>query len=290
MTCFSGCFRSEVASSPRITVEVDEEVSRIRNVKLYTYGELSVATEGFNKANLIGEGGYGAVYKGRLRDGVMVAVKVLSAESRQGTKEFLTEINVISDIEHENLLMPPDMTHISTQIAGTLGYLAPEYAIHGRLTRKADIYSFGVLLLEIVSGTCNRNKQLPIGEESLLERAWAMYEAGELHRVVDFKLEQNVDLEEACKFLKIGFLSTQGLPKLRPLMSQVVKMLTGEEEVDDKKILKPGMSSQLMGRRNQKEASDTSSGEPKRLDDLSSDNTNSSCATMTFTSIHYLSR
>lgn len=50
------------------------------------------------------------------------------------------------------------------------GYLAPEYAIRGQLTRKADIYSFGVLLLEIVSGKSNQNKQLPVEEQYLLER------------------------------------------------------------------------------------------------------------------------
>lgn len=50
------------------------------------------------------------------------------------------------------------------------GYLAPEYAIRGQLTRKADIYSFGVLLVEIVCGRCNTNTRLPIGEQYLLER------------------------------------------------------------------------------------------------------------------------
>lgn len=50
------------------------------------------------------------------------------------------------------------------------GYLAPEYAMRARLTRKADIYSFGVLLLEIVSGRCNTNKRLPVGDQFLLER------------------------------------------------------------------------------------------------------------------------
>jgi len=52
------------------------------------------------------------------------------------------------------------------------GYLAPEYAIGGRLTRKADIYSFGVLLVEIVSGRCNTNSRLPIEEQFILERVW----------------------------------------------------------------------------------------------------------------------
>lgn len=52
------------------------------------------------------------------------------------------------------------------------GYLAPEYAVNGRLTRKADIYSFGVLLVEIVCGRNNTNTKLPVGEQYLLEKVW----------------------------------------------------------------------------------------------------------------------
>lgn len=55
------------------------------------------------------------------------------------------------------------------------GYLAPEYAMRGQLTRKADVYSFGILLLKIVSGRCNTNKRLPIEEQYLLERVWSCF-------------------------------------------------------------------------------------------------------------------
>ncbi|GMP53098.1 hypothetical protein CsSME_00018671 [Camellia sinensis var. sinensis] len=85
-------------------VQYDSEVSGVQNVKLYTYKELSIATENFRPTNKIGEGGFGSVYKGSLKDGTVAAIKVLSADSRQGVREFLTEITVISDIEHENLV------------------------------------------------------------------------------------------------------------------------------------------------------------------------------------------
>ncbi|RHN62445.1 putative protein kinase RLK-Pelle-DLSV family [Medicago truncatula] len=62
--------------------------------------ELSNATDNFSPANKIGEGGFGSVYMGRLKNGKLAAIKVLSAESRQGAKEFLTEISVISEVEH----------------------------------------------------------------------------------------------------------------------------------------------------------------------------------------------
>ncbi|KAK7272676.1 hypothetical protein RJT34_29423 [Clitoria ternatea] len=337
MTCFPFC--SKVTSSARHDPEIDEDISGIHNVKLYTYKQLRNATEDFCLANKIGEGGFGSVYKGRLKDGKFAAIKVLSAESRQGVKEFLTEINVISEIEHENLvklygccveknnrilvynylennslsqtllggghnrmyfdwktrsricigvarglaflheevrphivhrdikasnilldkdltpkisdfglakLIPANMTHVSTRVAGTIGYLAPEYAIGGRLTRKADIYSFGVLLVEIVSGRCNTNSHLPIEEQFLLERTWDLYERKELIGLVDTSLNGEFDAEQASNFLKIGLLCTQESPKLRPSMSSVVKMLTGRMDVDDSKITKPALISDFM--------------------------------------------
>ncbi|XP_021287783.1 putative serine/threonine-protein kinase [Herrania umbratica] len=338
MTCFSFLFRRRLDSSTNQPFEVEEEFG-IHNVKLYTYKELRSATEDFSLANKIGEGGFGSVYKGQLKNGNLAAIKVLSAESRQGVKEFVTEIKVISEVEHENLvklygccvednhrilvynylennslsqtllgsghsniqfnwktrskicigiarglaflheevkpyivhrdikasnilldkdltpkisdfglakLIPANMTHVSTRVAGTIGYLAPEYAIRGQLTRKADIYGFGVLLIEIVSGRCNTNTQLPVGEQYLLEQTWDLYERRALVGLVDISLNGDFDPEEACRFLKIGLLCTQDTPKLRPSMSSVVKMLTGQKVIDEKKITKPGLISDFM--------------------------------------------
>ncbi|KAI0498926.1 hypothetical protein KFK09_019824 [Dendrobium nobile] len=76
----------------------------IGKVKLYSYKELRAATGDFKRGNRIGEGGFGSVYKGTLRNGTIVAIKVLSKESAQGAREFLTEITAISDIIHENLV------------------------------------------------------------------------------------------------------------------------------------------------------------------------------------------
>ncbi|KAK4786610.1 hypothetical protein SAY86_010443 [Trapa natans] len=320
--------------------EVEEELSGIHNVRLFTYKELRNATDGFSDANKIGEGGFGPVYKARLRNGKLAAVKVLSAKSSQGVGEFLTEIKMISDIEHENLvklygccvendhriliynylennsladtllgnnpnniqfswptryriclgvarglaflhdevqphiihrdikasnilldtdltpkisdfglakLIPTNMTHVSTRVAGTLGYLAPEYAINGRLTLKADIYSFGVLVVEIISGRKNTNTRLPLGEQYLLENAWELHERRELVGLVDASLNGNFDAEMACRLLKVGLLCTQDNLRHRPSMSTVVRMFTGEQQIDDKKIKKPVLISDFMG-------------------------------------------
>ncbi|XP_019196924.1 PREDICTED: putative serine/threonine-protein kinase [Ipomoea nil] len=333
--CF--LFSRKLHSSRTPAPEFQEEFSGIENVTFFSYNELAEATDDFSSRNKIGEGGFGSVYKGTLKNGEMAAIKVLSAKSVQGVREFLTEIKVISDIDHENLvklygccvegsqrilvynylennslaltllgtrwsgvqfswktrtkicigvakglaylheqvnvvhrdikasnilldkdlmpkisdfglakLVPPDMTHVSTRVAGTLGYLAPEYAVRGQLTYKADIYSFGVLLMEIICGRCNTNTRLPVGEQYLLEKTWRLYERGEMELLVDSLLDGEFDAEEACRYLKVGLLCTQDAPKLRPSMSTIVKMLIGEAEIDGYNVTKPGLISDFL--------------------------------------------
>jgi len=74
------------------------------NVLSYTYGEIRTAVESFSSSNLLGEGGYGSVYKGKLTNGNTVAVKQLSESSRQGKKQFIAEIETISRVQHRNLV------------------------------------------------------------------------------------------------------------------------------------------------------------------------------------------
>ncbi|KAK1581899.1 hypothetical protein Q3G72_010082 [Acer saccharum] len=215
---------------------------------VFTLKQIKAATNDFDSLNKIGEGGFGPVYKGLLSDGTIIAVKRLSSKSKQGNREFLNEIGMISCLQHPNLvklygccieedqlllvyeymennslaralfgheqsqlkldwptrhriclgiakglaflheesrfkivhrdikptnvLLDRDLnpkisdfglakldeeekTHISTRIAGTIGYMAPEYAQWGHLTHKADVYSFGVVAFKIAIGKNN---------------------------------------------------------------------------------------------------------------------------------------
>lgn len=126
------------------------------------------------------------------------------------------------------------------------------------MTRKSDVYSFGVLLLEIVSGRSNTNTVLPYEDQILLDKfpeitngvlllqTWIHYEQGSLEKIVDNSLGDDLDVAEACRYLKIGLLCTQDVTRHRPHMSEVVAMLKGEMDADLEKISKPAMISDFM--------------------------------------------
>ncbi|WCJ33595.1 Leucine-rich repeat transmembrane protein kinase [Euphorbia peplus] len=121
-------------------------------------------------------------------------------------------------------------THISTRIAGTIGYIAPEYALRGHLTEKADIFSFGVLALEALSGISNYEKSYIERKVYLLGWAWNMYENNQTLALLDPSLI-GFDENEALRVIGVALLCTQAQPLLRPTMSRVVAMLTGDIEV-----------------------------------------------------------
>ncbi|XP_013594614.1 PREDICTED: probable LRR receptor-like serine/threonine-protein kinase At1g29720 [Brassica oleracea var. oleracea] len=290
----------------------------------FSWKQLKVATENFDPLNKIGEGGFGSVYKGRLPDGTLIAVKKLSSKSCQGNKEFVNEIGMIACLQHPNLvklygcccennqlllvyeylenncladalfgrsglklewgtrhkiclgiarglaflhedsavkiihrdikgtnvLLDKDLnskisdfglarlhedekSHITTRVAGTIGYMAPEYAMRGHLTEKADVYSFGVVAMEIVSGKSNAN-YTPDNEccVGLLDWAFVLQKKGAFSEILDPKLEGVFDVMEAERMIKVSLLCSNKSPTLRPTMSEVVKMLEGETEIE----------------------------------------------------------
>ncbi|MCL7043866.1 hypothetical protein MKW94_026378 [Papaver nudicaule] len=120
-----------------------------------------------------------------------------------------------------------DDTHVSTGIAGTLGYMAPEYLVRGQLTEKADVYSFGVLVLEIICG--KKNSVFLQESGSILQKVYKHYKANTLIHSVDPSLKGNFPEKEASDVLQVGLLCTQASIALRPSMSDVVKMLTDKD-------------------------------------------------------------
>uniref|UniRef100_A0A6N2KFE7 non-specific serine/threonine protein kinase n=1 Tax=Salix viminalis TaxID=40686 RepID=A0A6N2KFE7_SALVM len=293
----------------------------------FSLKQIRAATNDFDASNKIGEGGFGPVYKGQLPDGTVIAVKQLSSKSRQGNREFLNEMGMISCLQHPNLVklhgcciesdqlllvyeymennslaralfghennrlnldwatrlkicigiarglaflheesrlkivhrdikgtnvlldenMNPkisdfglarldeeEKSHISTRVAGTIGYMAPEYALWGYLTDKADVYSFGVVALEIVSGK-NNNNYMPSNSSCVCLLDWACHlqQSESFTELVDETLGSKVNIKEAETMVKVALLCTNASPTLRPTMSEVVSMLEGRMAIPD---------------------------------------------------------
>ncbi|CAL0331524.1 unnamed protein product [Lupinus luteus] len=293
----------------------------------FKYSTLDKATGSFDDTNKLGQGGFGTVYKGVLADGREIAIKRLYFNNKHRAADFYNEVNIISSVEHKNLVrllgcscsgpesllvyeylpnksldrfifdkhkgrelnwekryeiiigtteglvylhenskvriihrdikasnilldakfrakiadfglarsLQEDKTHISTAIAGTLGYLAPEYLAHGQLTEKADIYSFGVVLLEIVTGRQNNRSKTSEYTDSLVTVTWKHFQSGTAEQLLDPNLGLHEDYSgnvknEILRVIHIGLLCTQEIPSLRPSISKVLKMLTKREE------------------------------------------------------------
>ncbi|KAL0398688.1 UNVERIFIED_CONTAM: G-type lectin S-receptor-like serine/threonine-protein kinase [Sesamum radiatum] len=232
-TCLSGS--SEIVLPRRLDKVSTEEMP------LYSFEMLANATNKFNMANKLGMGGLVLFIRETLTNGKEVAVKRLSAASGQGVEEFMTEVVVISKLQHRNLvrllgccvekgekmliyeylqnksldvfLFDFGMARIfggnqdqanTGRVVGTYGYMAPEYAMRGRFSEKSDVFSFGVLILEIICAKRNRcfyNDELSLG----------LLGYGEFMRCIH-----------------MGLLCVQESPVKRPTISTVLSMLSSE--------------------------------------------------------------
>ncbi|GKV37359.1 hypothetical protein SLEP1_g45401 [Rubroshorea leprosula] len=304
---------------PREIVETAERDEMIKAESLqYDLATIRAATNNFCDKNKLGQGGFGAVYKGKLPEGQEVAVKRLSSASGQGDLEFKNEVLLVAKLQHRNLvrllgfcsegderlliyefvpnkslnhfifdpikraqldweirykiiegvargllylhqdsrlriihrdlkasnvlldkdmnpkiadfgmarLVVRDETHGDTKrIVGTYGYMAPEYAMRGQFSIKSDAFSFGVLLLEIVSGQKNSCFQNEENIEDLLSYAWKSWKEGTGLNLLDPTL-RNGSTAEMMRCIHIGLLCVQENVAHRPTMASVVLMLS----------------------------------------------------------------
>ncbi|THU58573.1 hypothetical protein C4D60_Mb03t15800 [Musa balbisiana] len=235
--------KTKILQRRKVRRQLGALATTIRRSSLnFKYETLERATNYFSDANKLGQGGSGS---GVLPDGRSVAVKRLFFNTRQWVDQFFNEVNLISGLEHKNLVKllgcsvtGPESLLVYEYVPNKSlhhylsGYMAPEYLVRGRLTEKADIFSFGVLLIEVITGRRNSSRsEDPI---STLQEVWNLYTSNRLLEAIDPILEGNFPMEKATRVLQIGLLCAQASAELRPAISMVVKML-----VDDSPIPSP---------------------------------------------------
>ncbi|XP_052180869.1 cysteine-rich receptor-like protein kinase 10 isoform X4 [Diospyros lotus] len=133
----------------------------------------------------------------------------------------------ISDFGMARLFMMDESQGDTSRIVGTLGYMAPEYAMHGHFSVKSDIFSFGVLILEIATGQKNKSSQNGKNLEDLLSNAWKAWNEGTTSNLIDPMLKSS--LSSTCEMIRcihIGLLCVQENVADRPTIALIVLMLS----------------------------------------------------------------
>ncbi|KAJ0247331.1 BRASSINOSTEROID INSENSITIVE 1-associated receptor kinase 1 [Hirschfeldia incana] len=306
-----------------VPAEEDPEV-HLGQLKRFSLRELQVASDNFSNRNILGRGGFGKVYKGRLADSTLVAIKRLKEERTQGGElQFQTEVEMISMAVHRNLLrlrgfcmtpterllvypymangsvasclrdrpesQPPldwpkrqgialgsarglaylhdhcdpkiihrDVkaanilldedfeavvgdfglaklmdykdTHVTTAVRGTIGHIAPEYLSTGKSSEKTDVFGYGVMLLELITGQRAFDLARLANDDDVMLLDWVkgLLKEKKLEALVDVDLQGNYIDEEVEKLIQVALLCTQSSPMERPKMSEVVRMLEGD--------------------------------------------------------------
>ncbi|XVF25933.1 hypothetical protein REPUB_Repub13aG0256500 [Reevesia pubescens] len=311
---------------------------KLQQLPLFNFEELATATNSFHLSKKLGQGGFGPVYRGTLKNGKEIAVKRLSRASGQGLEEFMNEVMVISKLQHRNLVrllgccvegeekmlvyeyMPNKSLDVflfdpvkqgildwrkrfkiiegisrgllylhrdsrlriihrdlkasnilldeelnpkisdfgmarifggdknqakTTRVVGTYGYMSPEYAMEGRFSEKSDMFSYGVLLLETLSGRKSRGFYVDEHSIGLLGYVWKLWNEDNMLTLIDPVLSDPCYQNEILRCIHVGLLCVQEFAEDRPTVSTVISMLN-RDIVDLPTPKQPAFTGRLM--------------------------------------------
>ncbi|GKC61932.1 L-type lectin-domain containing receptor kinase IX.1-like protein, partial [Tanacetum coccineum] len=304
----------ELLDTIPLTSLINDDLERGAGPKRFSFRDLALATNNFADDLKLGEGGFGCVYRGYLlREGIVVAVKKTSQGSKQGMKEYITEVKIISSLRHRNLVQLIGWCHDQTQfllvyeflpnasldyylfckksplewdvrykiamglasallylheeceqcvvhrdikasnimldsgynsklgdfglarfmdhelgfrttgLAGTLGYMSPEYVTTGKASKESDVYSFGVVALEIACGRKVTDGVDPNSDLGLVHWVWDLLGKDELLSGVDLMLNNVFDEKEAECLMRVGLWCAHPDSRLRLSISQAIQ-------------------------------------------------------------------
>ncbi|GAU48740.1 hypothetical protein TSUD_192390 [Trifolium subterraneum] len=224
------------------------------NLKVFSFGDMKSAARGFKSDTLLGEGGFGKVYKGWLDEktlapakassGMMVAIKKLNSESTQGNPNIeplswntriKIAIGAARDFGLAKLGPSGGQSHVTTRVMGTYGYAAPEYIATGHLYVKSDVYGFGVVLLEIMTAMRALDTKRPSGQQNLVE--WVkpfLSNKKKLKGIMDARIEGQYSPKAAIQAAQLSLKCLENDPKQRPSMKEVLESLEAIEAIQVK--------------------------------------------------------
>ncbi|KAL6347555.1 hypothetical protein AAG906_026080 [Vitis piasezkii] len=281
-------------------LDMDEDFEKGTGPRKFSFNELALATTNFSEGEKLGEGGFGGVYRGFLRElNSYVAVKRVTRNSQQGMKEYASEVKIFCRLRHRNLVQLMGWCHKkeelllvyellpngslstclassllylheeweqcvvhrdikssnvmldsdfnaklgdfglarlvdhgkgsqTTVLAGTMGYMAPECFVTGKASKESDVYSFGIVALEIC---CGRRAVEPKVEENqirLVEWVWDLYGVGKLLEAADPRLSADYDEQQMERLMIVGLWCAHPDCNARPSMRQAISVLNSE--------------------------------------------------------------
>ncbi|XP_010906578.1 PTI1-like tyrosine-protein kinase At3g15890 [Elaeis guineensis] len=163
-------------------------------------------------------------------------------------------------------LIPDGATHVTTRVKGTLGYLAPEYAMLGKASESCDVYSFGIFLLELVSGKKPIEKLSAMMKRTIADWALLLAREGKFKEVADPKLNGNFVEAELKRVVLVALVCAQNLPDKRPTMLEAVEFLKGESKeklvtLENAELFKADLAGNYQGLSGPEDSSDCISEE-----------------------------